>query len=128
MLLIIKAISMAKAGSGIFSIQTRDFKAFQFENPQARPSRITVELFSNDGGMEVIFMQKAGAAAISQAEINRVIQSIHKTPIQTAAKAVSGFPFECDKNGALISRNSYARPYKRRRPAEMCRGPRRGRV
>jgi hypothetical protein len=88
-LLVIKAISMPKAGSGIFSIQTRDFKGFQFENPQTRPSRITVELFSNDGGIDVIFMQKAGASAIPQAEINRVIQSIHKTPLQTASIAVS---------------------------------------
>ena len=88
-LLGIKAISMPKAGSGIFSIQTRDFKGFQFENPQTRPSRITVKLFSNDGGIYVIFMQKPGAFAISQAEINRVIQSIHKTPLQTASTAVS---------------------------------------
>lgn len=88
-LLIVKAISMPKAGSGIFSIQTRDFKGFQFENPQTRPSRITVELFSKDGGIDVMFMQKDGAPAISQAEINRVIQSIHKTPLQTASIAVS---------------------------------------
>jgi len=76
---------MPKAGSGIFLDSTRDFKGFQFENPQSRPSRITVELFSNDGGIDVIFMQKAGAPAISQAEINRVIQSIHRTPLQTAS-------------------------------------------
>jgi hypothetical protein len=89
MLLLIKAISMPNAASGIFSIRTRDFKGFQFENPQMRPSRITVELFSNDGGIHVIFMQKAGAPAISQAEINRVIQSIRKTPLQTASVAVN---------------------------------------
>jgi hypothetical protein len=88
-LLMIKAISMPKASSGIFSIQTGDFKGFQFENPQARPSRITVELFSNDGGIDLIFMHKAGAPQVSQAEINRVVQSIHKTPLQTASIAVS---------------------------------------
>jgi hypothetical protein len=78
MLLLIKAVSMPKASSGIFSIQTRDFKGFQFENPEAHPSRVTIALFSNDGGIEVMFMQKGGAPAISQSEINRVIQSIHK--------------------------------------------------
>jgi len=82
-LLLIKAISMPKAASGIFSIRTRDFKGFQFENPQMHSPRITLELFSNDGGIDVIFMQKVGAPVISQAEINRVIQSIHKTPLQT---------------------------------------------
>jgi hypothetical protein len=88
-LLLIKAISMPKAVSGIFSIQTRDFKGFQFENPQTRPPRITVELFSNDGGIDIIFMEKVGALAISQAEINRVIQSIHKTPLQKASIVAS---------------------------------------
>jgi hypothetical protein len=80
---------MPKASSGIFSIQTRDFKGFQFENPQTRPSRITVELFSNDGGVDVIFMQKAGNPQISQAEINRVVQSIHRAPLQTTSVAAS---------------------------------------
>lgn len=89
MLLGIKAVTMPDAASGIFSIRTGDFKGFQFENPQMRPSRITVELFSNDGGIHVIFTQKAGAPAISQPEINRVIQSIHKTPLQTASAAVN---------------------------------------
>lgn len=81
MLLLIKAVSMPKASSGIFSIQTRDFKGFQFENPQSHPSRITVELFSNEGGIDVMFMPKDGAPAISQPEVNRVIQSIHKVAV-----------------------------------------------
>lgn len=90
-LLLIKAISMPKASSGIFLIQTRDFKGFQFENPQARPSRITVELFSNEGGIDVIFMQKPGGPAISQAEINRVIHSIHKASLKTASITASQY-------------------------------------
>ena len=78
MLLLIKAISMPNAASGIFSIQTQNFKGFQFDNPQMHPSEITVELFSNDGGVHLMFFQKPAAPAISQAEINRVIQSIHR--------------------------------------------------
>jgi hypothetical protein len=89
MLLLIKAISMPKASSGIFSIQTTGFKGFQFENPQTRPSRITEELFSSDGGIDVMFMQKAGGTTISQPEINRVIQSIHKAQLQTATVAAN---------------------------------------
>lgn len=84
-LLMLKATSMPKAGSGIFSIESGDFRGFQFENPQERPSRVTVELFSDDGGVNVIFIQKPGAAEISQPEINRVIQSIHKTPLPAAS-------------------------------------------
>jgi len=84
-LLLFKGLSMPKADSGIFSIQTPDFHGFQFQSPQNRPFKITDELYSNDGGIDLMFLQKAGGSApsISQAEINRVIQSIHKVPMQT---------------------------------------------
>jgi hypothetical protein len=82
MLLLVKAVSMPKAESGIFSIQTPNFQGFQFESPQGRPFRITDELYSNDGGIDLIFLQKLGGSApsISQGEINRIIQSVHKLP------------------------------------------------
>jgi len=85
MLLLIKGISIPRADSGIFSIQTPEFQGFQFESPQSRPLKIADYLYSNDGGVNVMFFQKAGGSApsISQAEINRVIQSIHKAPTQT---------------------------------------------
>jgi hypothetical protein len=84
MLLLIKAISMPKAGSGIFTIQAPGFEGFQFENPQTRPFRVTDELFSDDGGIDLIFIQKTDGSAptISQPEINRVIRSIRKLPVQ----------------------------------------------
>jgi hypothetical protein len=80
MLLLIKAIAMPKADSGIFAIQTPDFQGFQFQNPQSRQSKITDDLYSNDGGVELMFgIGPAGSGpGICQAEINRVIQSIHK--------------------------------------------------
>jgi hypothetical protein len=87
MLLLIKGISIPRADSGIFSIQTQEFQGFQFESPQSRPFKITVYLYSDEGGVDVMFFQHAGGSApsISQAEINRVIQSIHKVPTQTVA-------------------------------------------
>jgi hypothetical protein len=87
MLLMIKAISMPNAASGIFVIQAPDFKGFQFENPQVRPARITDELFNEEGGIDVMFLQKTDGSAptISQAEMNRVIQSIRKVPAATVA-------------------------------------------
>jgi hypothetical protein len=86
-LLILKATSMPKADSGIFSIRTQGFGGFQFESPQGRPFRITDELYSDDGGIDLMFLQKAGgsAPAISQSEINRVIQSIHRTTSSTVS-------------------------------------------
>lgn len=92
LLLMLKGISVPKADSGIFSIRTSDFQGFQFENPQGRPFRITDELYSNDGGIDLIFLQKAGGSVpdISQSQINRVIQSIHKVSTHTASSNVSG--------------------------------------
>jgi hypothetical protein len=80
MLLLIKAIAMPKADSGIFAIQAQGFQGFQFENPKSRPPRIVDDLYSNDGGVELMFMLKPGGngPGISQAEINRVIQSVYK--------------------------------------------------
>jgi hypothetical protein len=84
-LLLIKALSMPNAESGIFSIQTSNFQGFQFESPQNRPLRISVEIYSNDGGLDIMFLQKAGGSApsISQAEVNRGVQSIHRVSAQT---------------------------------------------
>lgn len=87
MLLLFKTISMPKADSGIFSIETQDFKGFQFENPQAHPFKVTDELYSSEGGIDLMFIQKidGSAPAITQPEINRVIQSIRKVPQTSAA-------------------------------------------
>ena len=82
MLLLIKALAIPRAESGIFSFQVPGFRGFQFENPNERPFRISDHLYSNDGGIDLIFMLKLDGAApnISQPEINRVIQSVHKVP------------------------------------------------
>jgi hypothetical protein len=92
MLLLIKGISIPRAESGIFSIQTQEFQGFQFESPQNRPFKISDYLYSDEGGVDVTFFQKVGGSApsISQAEINRVIQSIHKVPPQTVASNQGG--------------------------------------
>jgi hypothetical protein len=91
-LLMIKGISIPRAGSGIFSIQTQEFQGFQFESPQNRPFKISDYLYSDEGGVDVMFFQKVGGSApsISQPEINRVIQSIHKVPPQTVASNQGG--------------------------------------
>lgn len=79
-LLVLKAIAMPPTDSGIFLVQTGRFRGFQFGAPQRRPSKITDELYTDDGGIELIFFQDqhSSAPAISQAEINRVVQSVRK--------------------------------------------------
>lgn len=79
-LLLIKSIAVPQAASGIFSIHTGDFRGFQFGDPARRPARIVDDLYREDGGVELIFWQGKGSPAISQAEINRILQSIRKIP------------------------------------------------
>lgn len=85
-LLLFKGISMPRAESGIFVIQAAGFRGFQFENPQSRPRQIIDDLYSNAGGVELMFGQKTDGSApeISQPEINRVIRSIRKIPAEPA--------------------------------------------
>jgi hypothetical protein len=54
---------MPQAGSGIFSIQAADFRGLQFEDPQSRPQRITDELYSDNGAIDLIFAQKIDGSA-----------------------------------------------------------------
>lgn len=80
MLLVIKAISVPEQ-SGIYSIQNGDFRGFQYGDPHSRPRHVVADLFADDGGVEFIFAgpSKEHLVGISQSEINRVVQSLHKT-------------------------------------------------
>lgn len=86
-LVLIKTI-VATGDSGIFEVQANDFKGFQYGDPGKHPKRITVTLCSADGEVEFSFSQKGMAPlAISQAEINRVIQTVrHRDVAETAQK------------------------------------------
>jgi len=78
--IMIKAISVPKAETGIFTVRTPEGQGFQYENPHGRPFKIVDDVYGDDGGFEFIFLQKAGGptADITQPEINRVLQSVHK--------------------------------------------------
>jgi hypothetical protein len=78
-LLMIKSVSLLKpADTGIFNVQNRSFNGFQQGNPQARQDEIAVHLLSDDGSVEMIFLQKdyQNPAGVTQPEINRIIQSL----------------------------------------------------
>jgi hypothetical protein len=71
------------ADSGIFSVRNAEYRGFQQGNPQSRPTGIVVSLYSDDGGIEFVFNQRnyQNSAGVSQAEINRVIQSVQKSNV-----------------------------------------------
>jgi len=78
LLLLLKPITAHGADSGIYNIQTKALRGFQYGNPQNRPAEIVDELFSDHERLLFTFLDckcKGCDARISQAEINRVIQS-----------------------------------------------------
>lgn len=85
MLLVIKGIMMPNgAESGIYRIRARDFRGFQFGDPRSRPKSIDLEIHNEDGGLGFIFTQRQSMSepAVTQEQINRVIQSLRKLPNQ----------------------------------------------
>jgi len=88
-LLMVKAICVpGDPNSGIFAVQGKEFKGFQYGRPQSPPKQLSVELFPADGHLDLIFGQKKnGPTVISQADINRVVQTIHKVPIEVAVRS-----------------------------------------
>lgn len=50
-------------------------------NPQAHQDGIAVNLYSDDGSLEIIFFQKdyQNSGVVTQPEINRIVQSLHKS-------------------------------------------------
>ena len=80
-LLIFKSVALPKsAETGIFNLHNASYEGFQQGNPQARQDGIIVDLYSDEGSVEVIFFQKncRNSAGVTQPEINRMVQSLHK--------------------------------------------------
>ncbi|HKW34923.1 MAG TPA: hypothetical protein VJN92_18070 [Candidatus Acidoferrum sp.] len=80
-LLVIKGIMMPGGSeSGIYRIQTGDFRGFQFGDPRSRRP-LLLEIYNEEGGFSFIFAQQKNGSEppITQAEINRVIQSLRKS-------------------------------------------------
>jgi hypothetical protein len=81
--LTIKSVVLSNsAASGIFNLQNQDYKGFQQGNLQVRQDGIIVDLYSEDGSVEMIFSQKdyRNSAGVTQPEINRIVQSLRKAP------------------------------------------------
>jgi hypothetical protein len=80
-LLMVKSIMPVKAAeSGIFSVESQSYKGFQQGNPRRHPEHMDVDLYADDGGVEVIFALKDyhNPAGLTQPEINRILQSLCK--------------------------------------------------
>ncbi|MFZ0863712.1 MAG: hypothetical protein WB781_28025 [Candidatus Sulfotelmatobacter sp.] len=80
-MLTLKSILPAEpAESGIFNIQNASYKGFQQGNPQIRQDNLLVNLYSDDGSVQIKFCQKdyRSPTGVTQPEINRIVQSLQR--------------------------------------------------
>jgi hypothetical protein len=87
LLLLVKGFCMPPGGeSGVLSVNAGEFSGFQFGRPQNQFSEVSVRLFSDSSSLNFIFSQKPDSpAVISQPDINRILQTLHKAPAPPAA-------------------------------------------
>ncbi len=81
LLLIIKSLALPKAAeTGIFNLRSQSYAGFQEGNPRVRQDEIVVDLYSDEGSVEMIFFQAdyRNYKGVTQPEINRIVQSLHK--------------------------------------------------
>jgi hypothetical protein len=88
-LLLMKAISAPLgADSGIFAVRAGDLSGFQYGRLSSAPRRFSVELYSDRGSLDFIFVPKPnGPTVISQPDINRILGTLHEAPVKTIANA-----------------------------------------
>lgn len=80
--LTIKSVALSNsAASGVFNLQNESYKGFQQGNPQVRQDGIVVNLYSDEGSVEMILLQKdyKTSTGVTQPEINRIVQSLRKS-------------------------------------------------
>ena len=87
LLLLVKGVCMPPgAGSGVFSVSAGEFSGFQFGRPQNHSGEVSVRVFSDSSSLNFIFSQKLGGPTfISQPDINRILNTLHKAPASTVA-------------------------------------------
>lgn len=80
-MLMVKAIMPPTTDWAIYRVRSSGVKGFQLGNPGRRPKKMCLELFAEDGEYEINIIQDGAGAIppITQAELNRIIQTVHKT-------------------------------------------------
>jgi hypothetical protein len=79
-MLIVKSLATPPSDSGMFLLHSDEFDGFQYEDPTLHPKRVLVDLFAPNLSFEFSFLLNHGGASphISQSDINRIVQTIHK--------------------------------------------------
>jgi hypothetical protein len=86
-LLLKTAIVPHPPGTEFFLLKNDKFRGFQYGRAEDHLNDLEVELYSPDIRLEIHFNRDTGSAApVTQAEINRVVQSLHKIPEESLSK------------------------------------------
>jgi hypothetical protein len=91
MLLMLKGVASVGGETGLFKVEQHAWKGFQFDDPNKKPKRVTLELNDDkDQHVEIIFIPgKQADATITQSDVNRVLQTLAPTAADAAAKTDS---------------------------------------
>lgn len=102
MLLMVKAISSVGGETGLFQVQSEDWKGFQFDDPSRKPKRVTLEVYDGrDQHVEILFHSgEAESAGVTQADINRVFQSLQATNDSQTIPLSNRFPEKPASSGS----------------------------
>lgn len=81
-IILIKAIMPPTTDWAIYNIRCDDYDGFQLGDPIRRPWKMSLEFYADDIEFEINIDQNVAgpAPAITQAEINRIIQTARKAP------------------------------------------------
>ncbi|MFY9911472.1 MAG: hypothetical protein WCF22_08460 [Candidatus Sulfotelmatobacter sp.] len=76
--------------TGIFNLRSTGYHGFQYGDPRSRPDVLQLRLYSNDGRVEIKFLQGEydEPSGVTQPEINRIVQTLHKIPAGEIAISV----------------------------------------
>ncbi len=79
-LLTLKILLPPETHALVFSIHNATFQGFQLGDPANRPRMILLQLFDNEGELDVTLLQKGQGPqpAINQADLNRIIQTVRR--------------------------------------------------
>jgi len=81
-LLLTKSIVPSKpAETGIFNVRNASCQGFQQGNPQVRPDSLLLNLYYQNGSIEILPVQKyyGSPGGVTQSEINRIVQTLHRS-------------------------------------------------
>lgn len=90
-MLSMKSLLPGSAEHGIFNIQNAGYRGFQQGNPQVRQDTLGLNLYSDDGSVQIKFWQKdyRNPGGVTQAEINRVVQSLQRRTVLENPTAIA---------------------------------------